>query len=263
MLAGLVTAWRLASWPTSRSPVLVKATTDGIGPAALGGRDDGRLAALHDRDDRVGRAEVDADDLAHVSGLLVVSGALVGQLMSVGSRPDRRSAGRSRHSSVTSPRRRPRSPAGGPGPGCGSRAGARRQSPSGCLVPGRLTSASCSRGSNGVPALTSIGLTPSLSSRRRSLRSMAAMPSTHGSPASPSAGRRPPDRSRRPGRALCGAARQTPGRASRSRSSAVRRLVVLELRALALEPGEVFLGLGTDGLQLTLELVDLLEELGR
>ena len=29
MLAGLVTAWRLASWPTRRSPVLVKATTDG------------------------------------------------------------------------------------------------------------------------------------------------------------------------------------------------------------------------------------------
>ncbi len=29
MFAGLVTAWRLASWPTSRSPVFVKATTDG------------------------------------------------------------------------------------------------------------------------------------------------------------------------------------------------------------------------------------------
>ena len=35
------------------------------GPTALGGRDDGRLAALHDRDDRVRRTEVDADDLAH------------------------------------------------------------------------------------------------------------------------------------------------------------------------------------------------------
>src|SRR6186997_933982 len=30
VLPGFVTAWRLASWPTSRSPVLVKATTDGI-----------------------------------------------------------------------------------------------------------------------------------------------------------------------------------------------------------------------------------------
>jgi hypothetical protein len=28
-LVGLVTAWRFASWPTSRSPVLVKATTLG------------------------------------------------------------------------------------------------------------------------------------------------------------------------------------------------------------------------------------------
>src|SRR5664279_6287285 len=30
VLAGFVTAWRFASWPTRRSPVLVKATTDGI-----------------------------------------------------------------------------------------------------------------------------------------------------------------------------------------------------------------------------------------
>src|SRR6187397_2388181 len=30
VLVGLVTAWRLASWPTSRSPVLVNATTDGM-----------------------------------------------------------------------------------------------------------------------------------------------------------------------------------------------------------------------------------------
>ena len=29
MLVGLVTAWRLASWPTRRSPVFVKPTTDG------------------------------------------------------------------------------------------------------------------------------------------------------------------------------------------------------------------------------------------
>ena len=30
MLCGLVTAWRLAASPTSRSPVFVKATTDGV-----------------------------------------------------------------------------------------------------------------------------------------------------------------------------------------------------------------------------------------
>ena len=28
--SGLVTAWRLATWPTMRSPVLEKATTDGV-----------------------------------------------------------------------------------------------------------------------------------------------------------------------------------------------------------------------------------------
>ena len=35
---GLVTAWRLATWPTRRSPVLVKATTEGVVrlPSALG-----------------------------------------------------------------------------------------------------------------------------------------------------------------------------------------------------------------------------------
>jgi hypothetical protein len=30
VLSGLVTAWRLAGWPTRRSPSLVKATIDGV-----------------------------------------------------------------------------------------------------------------------------------------------------------------------------------------------------------------------------------------
>ena len=30
VFSGLVIAWRLAIWPTSRSPVSVKATTDGV-----------------------------------------------------------------------------------------------------------------------------------------------------------------------------------------------------------------------------------------
>src|SRR6516162_6407711 len=30
VFSGLVTAWRLATWPTRRSPVLVMATTDGV-----------------------------------------------------------------------------------------------------------------------------------------------------------------------------------------------------------------------------------------
>src|SRR5471030_2793246 len=38
VLLGLVTAWRLAAWPTKRSPDLVKATTDGVvrAPSAFG-----------------------------------------------------------------------------------------------------------------------------------------------------------------------------------------------------------------------------------
>ena len=40
-------------------------------PTALRGRDDRRLAALHDGDDRVRRAEVDSDDLGHLFLLLV------------------------------------------------------------------------------------------------------------------------------------------------------------------------------------------------
>ena len=38
MRSGLVMAWRFATWPTMRSPVLEKATTEGVvrAPSALG-----------------------------------------------------------------------------------------------------------------------------------------------------------------------------------------------------------------------------------
>ena len=38
VFSGFVIAWRLATWPTSRSPVFEKATTDGVVrlPSALG-----------------------------------------------------------------------------------------------------------------------------------------------------------------------------------------------------------------------------------
>src|SRR5688500_13985381 len=38
VFSGMIVAWRLAVWPTSRSPFLVKATTDGVVrlPSALG-----------------------------------------------------------------------------------------------------------------------------------------------------------------------------------------------------------------------------------
>ncbi len=65
VFSGLVTAWRLATWPTRRSPDLAKPTTDGRDAAAFGVRDDDGFAALHHRDDGVGRAQVDANDFAH------------------------------------------------------------------------------------------------------------------------------------------------------------------------------------------------------
>ena len=48
MRFGFVTAWRFAACPTSRSPLSVNATTEGVSPLALRVRDDARLAALHD-----------------------------------------------------------------------------------------------------------------------------------------------------------------------------------------------------------------------
>src|SRR3954453_11041752 len=86
VFSGFVTACRLATVPTSRSPLLAKAATgggagagageplaalgegdDGRGGATtLGVLDDGGLTALEHRHARVRRAEVDADGLAHV-----------------------------------------------------------------------------------------------------------------------------------------------------------------------------------------------------
>ena len=68
--SGLVIAWRLATSPTSTSPVLENATTDGV-VRALGVGDHDGLAGLEDRDDRVGGAEVDTDGLGHGDCLLI------------------------------------------------------------------------------------------------------------------------------------------------------------------------------------------------
>ena len=65
VFSGLVTAWRLATWPTSRSPVLANADDRRRQPAAFRVGDDDGLAAFHDGDDGVGGAQVDADDFAH------------------------------------------------------------------------------------------------------------------------------------------------------------------------------------------------------
>ena len=73
VFCGLVTAWRLATWPTSRSPSFVNADDRRSRPAALGVGNHDRIAALHDRDDGVRGAQVDPDDLlSHDPVLLIV-----------------------------------------------------------------------------------------------------------------------------------------------------------------------------------------------
>jgi hypothetical protein len=60
--SGLVTAWRFATWPTMRSPVLENATTDGVVRLRLGVGDDDGLAALHHGHAGVGGAKIDTDN---------------------------------------------------------------------------------------------------------------------------------------------------------------------------------------------------------
>ena len=120
--------------------------------------DDCGLAALHDRDDRVRRAEVDTDDLAHaavvsrgvgVRGCWPLIGADVVLPPSCPSSLWFRRPGR----------RRPRGPAGGRGRGADSRAGSPRRSRLRAgPVPGPSVMASCSRGSNGRPRVASMEL---------------------------------------------------------------------------------------------------------
>ena len=74
---GLRIACRRASWPTSRSPCSVKATTDGVvrAPSALGMTVGS--PPFHGGDHRVGRAEIDADCFCHGSLPPVVAGERV------------------------------------------------------------------------------------------------------------------------------------------------------------------------------------------
>ncbi len=146
----------------------------GDGAAALGGRDDGGLAALHDGDDGVGRAEVDADDLAHWDCCSSCGGSGRGGRVGAGGRcassGGRRAGCR---------RSRRRATGAGPGRGCDSRAGSRPRPRSRAgRCPETWLSASCSRGSNGRPSGRRSGVTPSLSRSARSLRSIAAIPSS-------------------------------------------------------------------------------------
>ena len=66
VLVGLVTAWRLATVPTRRSPLCVKATTDGVvRPPSLFSITVGSPALEHGHA-RVRGSEVDSDGLCHV-----------------------------------------------------------------------------------------------------------------------------------------------------------------------------------------------------
>src|SRR3954447_5951180 len=97
-------------------------------------------------------------------------------------------------------------------------------SPSGRSVPGTFAIASCSRGSKDRPGDASMALTPSLSRSVRSFRSMAAMPSNHGSAATES-GRASMARSKSSASVSTFRMRSSPARPrSRIRSSVVRRL---------------------------------------
>ena len=62
VFSGFVIAWRFASAPTRRSPFFATATIDGVSGCPRPARDDARHPVLHGGDDRVRRAEVDADD---------------------------------------------------------------------------------------------------------------------------------------------------------------------------------------------------------
>ncbi len=68
MFSGLVIAWRLATWPTSRSPLFEKADDGGGSARTLFICNHFGLAAFEDGDARVGGAEVNSDNFCHVWG---------------------------------------------------------------------------------------------------------------------------------------------------------------------------------------------------
>ena len=70
--SGLVTPWRLAGWPTRRSPSSEKATMDGVVRAPFRILDHLGRRPFHDGDAGIGGAEVDADNFSHVNDVLSV-----------------------------------------------------------------------------------------------------------------------------------------------------------------------------------------------
>ncbi len=66
VFCGLVIAWRFAAWPTTRSPLLVNATTEGVVRAPSEFSSDRGLAALHHGHAGVGRPEIDTENFSHM-----------------------------------------------------------------------------------------------------------------------------------------------------------------------------------------------------
>jgi hypothetical protein len=65
VFSGLVIAWFLATWPTSRSPVLGEADDRRRRAPAFFVGDYLGLAAFHHGDNRVGGSQVNSDNLCH------------------------------------------------------------------------------------------------------------------------------------------------------------------------------------------------------
>ena len=67
VFCGLVTAWRLAAWPTSALAAFGEGDDGGRGARAFGVFEDHGFAAFHDGHTGVGGAEIDAENFCHVS----------------------------------------------------------------------------------------------------------------------------------------------------------------------------------------------------
>ena len=81
VFSGFVIACRFATCPTSRSPLLVNPTTEGVVRAALLVRDHLRLAAFHHGDHRVRGSQVNSNNLTHKHPPLTYNCFIINLLM--------------------------------------------------------------------------------------------------------------------------------------------------------------------------------------
>ena len=72
VFSGLVMAWRLATWPTSRSPALGEGHHRRRSASALLIGNHGGLPAFHNGDHGIGGAQIDTDNLTHKLVILLL-----------------------------------------------------------------------------------------------------------------------------------------------------------------------------------------------